>query len=69
MSRPASASEGRRRRGASEGVVGGDADVFGRPAFGAAGGEVGVDAAVGGVVGAGDAAVVDAVEDAASASG
>ena len=66
VSRPASAcSEGGGEGCGGGGGVGGDADVFGGPAVFAAGGEVGVDAAVGGVVGAGDAAVVDAVEDAA----
>ena len=64
VSRPASASRRVEEKGAVRGGgVGGDADVFGGPAVFAAGGEVGVDAAVGGVAGAGDAAVVDAVED------
>ena len=56
--------QGGRERGGRRGAVGGDADVFGVPAFGAAGGEVGVEAAVGGLAGAGDAAVVDAIEEA-----
>ena len=64
VSRPASASsEGRGERAGRERVVGRDADVFGAPAVFAAGRDVGVDAVVGRIAGAGDAAVVDAVED------
>ena len=52
-----------------KGVVSRDADVFGCPAFLAAGGDVGVDPFVRGVAGSWDAAVVDAVEDASVAFG
>ena len=55
--------QGRGEGSGRGGGVGGDADIFGGPAVVAAGGEVGIDAAVGGVAGAGDAAVVDAVEE------
>ena len=68
--RVASAPEGVEEKGSfGEGVIGGDADVFGAPAFAATGGDVGVDALVGGMVGAGDAAVVYAVEDAGGVLG
>ena len=61
--------QGRGEGAGRVGVVGGDADVFGAPAIFTAGRDVGVDAAVGRVAGAGDAAVVDAVEDLRGALG
>ena len=49
--------------GDGEGVIGGNADVFGRPAGFAPSGDVGVNAFVGGVAGAGDRPVIDGVEE------
>ena len=70
VSRPASASSRVEAKGrCGEGVVGGDADVFGAPAIFAAGRDVGIDAAVGRVAGARDAAVMDPVENPGSPSG